>query len=113
MGPNKKSRVASKLLPPASDVIWDEDVHMTSSKMRLHKGDGIFGAPPKLVTAPKSTSSRVTTPVEGVLCWRALYKYDADDRTSLSFGKGDILQNTTRERMTSWCHQWSSRLVSQ
>jgi hypothetical protein len=87
MGSISKSRMRSNLLLPASDIMWDEDVDMTSSKMRLHKGNGIFGAPPKLVTGPKLTRSLATTPVEGVLYRRASYKYDADHRTSLSFRK--------------------------
>lgn len=34
-----------------------------------------------------------TTP--GMLYVRALYDYDADDRTSLSFRSGDIVRNTS------------------
>lgn len=74
MGPISKFRVPLNLLLLASEIMREENVDMTSSKTRLHKGDGIFGAPPKLVTAPKSTRSLATTPIEGVLYWARIIR---------------------------------------
>jgi son of sevenless-like protein len=37
-----------------------------------------------------------TTPPTGAMFVKALYDYDADDRTSLSFRQGDVIQVITQ-----------------
>jgi hypothetical protein len=100
------SRPLPKLLLPVISIIPGEDPNTTSDgvnfamalgETKSHVGDGFSGAPQKPVISRESTrspaKSRLASKETG--WWRAMYDYDADDNTSLSFQKGDIIQVIT------------------
>ncbi|RYP78484.1 hypothetical protein DL771_000437 [Monosporascus sp. 5C6A] len=99
--------------------IWRRNPHTSDATIELSVGNlrkdetsktaVAQTMPPLTSQAPPEPSSKLSTAAEssiipsGNICVRALYDYDADDPTNLSFRAGDIIQVLSQQE-SGWWH---------
>lgn len=93
---NSRSRSRTNTLNAHRDVSAARDSSRSHSSLARNRGD-------KASTPyAHDMNGIISAPPPGALYVRALYDYDADDRTSLSFHEGDIIQVITQLESGWW-----------